>query len=113
MEKVIIDTDTRIIKRFTTNDDPAISGGETAIPLDEPITMQPGFWKLDLNGKLMEATQAEIDAAGVDEKREGELRNARWVEVTNAIDNIINNSTKEDFYDQLIRYFTCLRDASR
>lgn len=70
MQKAIIETSTRVIRRLTTDQDPVILPDEAVIALDQEIDLEGKYYKLDQNNNKVLATEQEIDKAKVDEERE-------------------------------------------
>ncbi|HZX14981.1 MAG TPA: hypothetical protein VFF49_11355 [Thermodesulfobacteriota bacterium] len=108
MQKAIIHTTTRIIRRLTTDNVPVLSLDETAIEMVTPIDLDNGYWKLDVdNLTLLVPTQQEIDDSGVDEVRNAILRKQKTDAIDAAIDDIsLNGATLA----RVGTYFQALRN---
>jgi hypothetical protein len=91
MQKAIIHTTTRVIKRLTTEDSPSIAADESIISLSQPIDLAGGFWKLDAQNNKVPATEAEVDAADVDETKVAAKRTAARQALQSAINDIADN----------------------
>ena len=89
MQYAIIHTATRVIRRLTTDEPPAVWADETAVALAEKIDLAPEgqtkYWKLDDKNKKIAASNAEIDAAGVDETLEAQKRAAKVAAYKDAV----------------------------
>lgn len=91
MQTIIIHTQTRVIRRLTTDNSPP-GPDETAIPAPIPIDLAGGFKKLAPDNRtLLTPTQQEIDDSGVDEERNAILRMAKIDDVNAIIDDIAQN----------------------
>lgn len=66
-QKAIIHTTTRVIRGLTTDTNPTLPSGFSAVDLAVDIELSNGPWKLDLSNVKVQATQQEARDAGVDE----------------------------------------------
>lgn len=109
MQKVIIHTATRVIRRLTTDENPVVLSDESIIPMNPSIVLD-GFKKLALdNISLLVPTQQEIDDSGVDESRNALIRQQKMNQVKAAIDDIALNGAT---LSRIRAYFQALRNAS-
>ncbi len=93
-QKAIIHTATRVIYCITTADNPTITANQSIVEMVTPISLGGGkYWKLDGSNNLVEASQADIDASGVDETRNSELRRLAFEEYRTAINELIAEAT--------------------
>lgn len=72
MQKVIIHTATRVVRRLTLDETPKIQPDESIVDLASPIDLAGGFWKLDAKNEKVLATTLEVDQAGVDDTIESQ-----------------------------------------
>jgi hypothetical protein len=107
MQKAIIHTATRVVRRLTTDDNPQILPDETAIDMSTPLTLD-GFQKLDGDDKtLVKASQQDIDDAGVDEARQSQIRAQKVANVKAKVDEIIN---EPGISPKIKSYFQALKE---
>lgn len=66
MQKAITDKASGIVKRLTTQVDHIITEDEEIISLPSPIDLKDGPFKV-VNGEVQQATQEEVDSAGLNE----------------------------------------------
>lgn len=70
MAFVIIHADSRVIRRMTTDAVPAVAADEIAVDIGSTrLDLAGGFRTISAQGVIAPATDAEIDAAGVDPVR--------------------------------------------
>ena len=72
MQYAIIHTETKVVKKLTTDSLMPVSTEESLIEADG-IDLAGGPWKLE-GGELKKPTQQEIDDSGVDEMRNALIR---------------------------------------
>ncbi len=65
-QTAIIHTPTRVVRRLTTDNVPAVAADETGVVMAVPVDMAGGPWKLDVGNNLVAASVAEAQAAGMD-----------------------------------------------
>lgn len=108
MQFAILDTNTRVIKRLTSDAVPSVSTTETAVDVSaNPIDLK-GFLKLEVDNKtLLTPTQNEIDASGVDESRNSVLKLAKQQAVKTALDSILTDPV---IPQKIKDYFTALKN---
>jgi hypothetical protein len=87
-QKAIIHTATRVIRRLTIDDAPAVGPDETAVALAAPIDLAGGPWKLDGSDQKAPATAQEFRDAGLDEAFNRQQRMARRAEVLAALADV-------------------------
>lgn len=93
MEKAIIHTETRVIRRTTTEENPQITADETVIEMPEVVQLGGGFWKLNAKNKKVAATVEEGRAAGIDYEWNNEQKRTRIVEMRGLITELSNDAT--------------------
>jgi len=92
--KAIIHTTTRVVRRLTTDDPPPIMGDETAIVVPSADLAPVGatrWWKLDVSNNIVPATQAEADAAGMDEEAANARKKAALIALKAVVNDIVVN----------------------
>lgn len=108
----IIHTDTRVIRRVTTDSSFEIAADESLIKLAAPIDIGPIggtlFWKLDGRDQKVAATEADIDAAKVDELREAQKRRLKIQAYQDAVTTAANDPL---ILGNLKNFFIALRDT--
>ena len=123
MAKIIIHTETKVIKRITTDPNPQLNLGESIIDLGDE-TMDIGrkddgdgtfiYWKLDQNNQKIPATLLEVDLAGVDSELEQKKKQEKIDLMNTIIDSIATGS--RTINEQLIllrQYFQVLKDLRK
>jgi hypothetical protein len=94
VQKAIIHSPTRVIRRLTTEDPPRVLADEEAIVMDPPITLNEGYRKLDVdNVTLLVPTTQEIDDADVDEAMVAAKRQAKRDAYKSALDTAVKDGT--------------------
>lgn len=66
-QKAIIHTATRVIRGLTTDTNPSLPSGYSAVDLAVDIELSNGPWKLDVSNNKVQATTQEARDAGIDE----------------------------------------------
>ena len=112
MQNAIIHTESRVIRRLTTDESPKFAEDESVVTLETPIDLAGGFWKLDDNNEKVEATDKDIDDAGVDEEREALKQKAKRDAVRLAIKDLanLNLDAQGQLGAKLKTYFQALDD---
>ena len=112
MQNVIIHTDTRVVRRLTTDENPAIREDESVVTLDEPIDLAGGFWKLDDKDEKVPASNKDIDDADVDEEKVALKKKAKKEAVRLAIKDLanLNLDAQGQLGAKLKAYFQALDD---
>lgn len=108
MQKAIIHTDTRVIKRLTTDESPVLTKDETIVELVENIDLAGGSWKLDNANKKVLATAKEIEDSG-DEQVIFTKRSLIVKEINKAISDI---AQKGATLENIQEYFKLLEKLS-
>lgn len=106
MQKAIIYTQNRVIRRITTDQNPSIATGESVVDLPQDIDLVGGFWKLDAQNNKIAATSQEIDDADVDESRTIAKRLAKTQAVRSAVADIADNGAT---LSKIRTYFQALK----
>lgn len=107
MQKAIIHSLTRVIRRLTTEDNPALSTGEEVVVLDAPIDLAGGYWKLDSQNKKTLATDQESKDAGVNEA----FNESERIKKRQLYKNTVSQLAESDLtLDMVKQYFIVLRD---
>lgn len=100
MQKAIIDKDTGIVLRLTTDDNPSFSINEEIVELQETIDLADGPIKID-KGEIVSVTKEEFDLVDPEEKNKKKRE-----QLTIIINDIANNgATLEKIQD----YFKLLK----
>ena len=107
MQKAIIHTTTRVIRRLTTDDNPQIADDESIVNLAANIDIGGGFWKLDVTNKKVAAITQEIDDAGVDENRRAASRTQKVIAFNNIVADLADNGVT---LPKIQLYFKALKD---
>lgn len=106
MQKAVIHTATRVIRRLTTEENHQIQPDETLVALQTPITLN-GYAKLAVdNATITTPTQQEIDDSGVDESRVYTLRKQKIELLQSIITDIADNGAS---LAKLRTYFQTLK----
>lgn len=108
MQKAIIHTATRVIRRLTVDDVPPIAPDETVVPLVAPIDLAGGYWKLDAQNNKVLATDQEIDNADVDETKVAAKMAARRAILKTLVTDIADNGAT---LLKIQSYFKILKQA--
>lgn len=107
MQKAIIHTNSRVIRRLTVDVTPSIASDESVVELSDAVDLAGGFFKLDPANKLVPASKAEIDAADVDESKVAAKRAQVRKAIKDAIIDIADNGATQP---RLNVYFQALKD---
>lgn len=91
MQKAIIHTATRVVRRLTTDDSPVIEADETVVEMDQPITIS-GFTKLNEKNEAVVASETEAADAGVNLEEVRRRRKVKRDNFVNALDDLITNT---------------------
>lgn len=92
-QKAIIHTATGVVRKVTTDENPTIADDESIVALSAPLDLSQGFIKIDIDGKVVPADPADIDAAGVDDILEAAKQTAKMDALKSALTAVINDKT--------------------
>lgn len=113
MQKVIIHTATRVIRRLTLDETPKVHPDESVVELETPLDLAGGFWKLDEKNEKVPASTLEVDQAGVDDTVEAQKKVVKIQNYHAAVDDIINSldsATLATLKPKLKVFFQALRN---
>lgn len=113
MQKVIIHTATRVIRRLTLDEAPKIQPDESIVEIETPLDLAGGFWKLDAKNEKVMASTLEVDQAGVDDTVEAQKKTVKIQNYHAAVDDIIDSmdaSTLATLKPKLKVFFQALRN---
>lgn len=72
MQKAIIHTDTRVVKRLTIDENPQMTIDESIVEVDDSfdLALEPGVtaWKVDIDGNKIPATDKDQEDAKLEHK---------------------------------------------
>lgn len=115
MQKLIIHTDTGVIRRITTDEIPSIEKDESVVETDKIIDLagegDTKYWKFD-KGEKIPASQVEVELAKVDLKLESEKRLLLKTNLKRVISELaeLDLTTQMQLPAKLKEYFIILRD---
>ena len=109
MQKAIIDTATRVIKRVTVDDQPSFDEKtESIVNLNEKVDLSGDYKKIEIDNKTISiATPEEIDIAGVDETIEAIKKDLKLKNLQKAIDDVLKDNSVPD---SIKSYFQALKE---
>lgn len=107
MQKAIIHTNTRVIRRLTTDINPVVGADESVVEVSDTIDLSGGYFKLDENDNKKTATTKDIEDSDVDEGVRGQKRGLKYVALRKSIFDIATDGATPE---NLTTYFQRLKD---
>lgn len=99
MQKAIIDKDTGIVLRLTTDDNPSFLKNEEIVELQEKIDLANGPVKID-NGEIVSVTKEEFDLVDFEEKNK-KKREQLTIIISDIADNGATLEKIQDYFKLL------------
>lgn len=99
MQKAIIDKDTGILLRLTTDDNPSFLKNEEIVELQEKIDLANGPVKID-NGEIVSVTKEEFDLVDPEEKNK-KKREQLTIIINDIADNGATLEKIQDYFKLL------------